>query len=257
MARVPRVAVLDTGMAADGLRPRVLDPMAPAQAHWEHPDVDGDHQLDPAAGHGTFISGLIDLVTPGCALTVEKVLSSYGEGDEVAIARRIHALAGQVDLINLSLGGYAASTMLALASAVRRATRLGTIVVASAGNEGTCRRTYPAALPGVVGVGAVGPEGPAAFSNYGPWVRACAPGVDIVSWFFTEFQGPATGTPDPDDFQYWAEWSGTSFSAPLVTAALARYMGMYDVGAAEAVKHVIDGPGLLRIPDLGTVVNIS
>jgi subtilisin family serine protease len=260
MARVPRVAVLDTGMAADGLRPRPLDPFAPAQQHWEQPDVDGDQQLDPAAGHGTFIAGLIDLVTPGCDLTVEKVLSSYGEGDEVAIARRIHALAGQVDLINVSLGGYSAQTMHALAAAVRRATRLGTVVVASAGNEGTCRRTYPAALPDVVSVGAIGPEGPAAFSNYGPWVRACAPGVDIVSWFFTEFRGPLTaagGAPDPDDFQSWAEWSGTSFSAPMVTAALARYMATFDVDAAEAVRHVVDGPGLMRIPDLGTVVNID
>jgi hypothetical protein len=42
----------------------------------------------------------------------------------------------------------------------------------------------------------------------------------------------------------------------MVTAALARYMGTYDVGAAEAVKHVIDDPHLLRLPDLGTVVNI-
>jgi subtilisin family serine protease len=260
MARQPRIAVLDTGMAADGIRPRPLDVFRPAQQHWERPDVDQDTQLDPAAGHGTFIAGLIDLVMPGCALTVEKVLSSYGEGDEVAIAKRIHDLAGQVDLINLSLGGYAAETMHAFAAAVRRATRLGTVVVASAGNEGTCRRTYPAALPEVVSVGAVGPEGPAAFSNYGPWVRACAPGVDIVSWFFTEFRGPLpapAGMDDPDDFSHWARWSGTSFSAPLVTAALAQCMAMYDIGPAEAVKVVIDAPGLLQIPDLGTVVNIS
>ena len=146
-----------------------------------------------------------------------------------------------------------------LAAAVRRATRLGTVIVASAGNESTCRRTYPAALPGVVGVGAIGPDGPAVFTNYGPWVRACAPGVDIVSWFFTEFPGPLpapAGGVDPDDFRGWAEWSGTSFSAPMVTAALARYMATFDVGPAEAVRNVIDGPGLMQIPDLGTVVNI-
>ena len=106
---------------------------------------------------------------------VEKVLSSYGEGDEVAIARRIHYWAGRVDLINLSCGGYAAQSMHVLAAAVRRATRLGTVIVASAGNESTCRRTYPAALPGEVGVGAIGPDGPAVFTNYGPGVLAALP----------------------------------------------------------------------------------
>ena len=255
-----RVAVLDTGMAGDGFRPAALDAMAPAKAHWEQPDVDGDRHLDPAAGHGTFIAGLIELVTPGCELTVEKVLSSYGEGDEVAVARRVHALAGAVDLINLSFGGYAMERMHVLAAAVRRAAALGTVVVASAGNDGTCRPTFPAALPGVVGVGAVGPNGPAPFSNYGPWVRACAPGVDVVSWFFSDFDGPEAGPSggvDPDRFQSWATWSGTSFSAPIVVAALAREMATWSVDAAEAVRRVVDAPGLLKLPDLGTAVNIS
>ena len=258
--RTVRIAVLDTGMAADGLRPQALDAMAPDRSHWEHPDVDGDGHLDPAAGHGTFIAGLIDLVTPGCDISVERVLTTYGEGDEVAVARRIHALAGRVDLLNLSFGGYAMERMHVLAAAVRRATRLGTVLVASAGNDATCRPTYPAALRDVVGVGALGPNGPAPFTNYGPWVRACAPGVDVVSWFFSEFDGsdraPAGG-PDPDRFRSWAQWSGTSFAAPMVVAALAREMATYDVDAATAVRRVIDAPGLLRLPDLGTVVNLS
>jgi hypothetical protein len=45
-ARVVRVAVLDTGIAADDLRPRALDSMAPQQQyHWEWPDPDGDDLL--------------------------------------------------------------------------------------------------------------------------------------------------------------------------------------------------------------------
>ncbi len=44
----------------------------------------------------------------------------------------------------------------------------------------------------------------ALFSNYGPWVRACAPGVDLVSTFFAGFLGAETPAspldPDPDDF---------------------------------------------------------
>ncbi|MET0728881.1 MAG: S8/S53 family peptidase [Acidimicrobiales bacterium] len=260
MGREVRVAVLDTGMAADEVRPAALDAIAPKRSHWEKPDVDGDDYLDPAAGHGTFIAGLIDLLSPGCKFTIEKVLTNYGEGDEVAVARRVHALAGAVDLINLSFGGYAMERMHTLAAAVRRATTLGTAVVASAGNDSTCRPTFPAALPGVVGVGAIGPAGPAPFTNYGPWVRACAPGVDVVSWFFSAFEGQKTaaqGELDPDSFESWARWSGTSFAAPIVTAALAREMGTYEVNAAQAVHRVIDARGLLRLPDLGTVVNIG
>ena len=257
-----RVAVLDTGMAGDEFRPSGLDAIAAAvdRQHWEKPDHDGDDHLDPAAGHGTFIAGLIDLLAPGCEFTVERVLSSYGEGDEVAIARRIHALAGNVDILNLSFGGYAMEHMHVLAVAVRRAQAAGTVVVASAGNDATCRPTFPAALPGVVGVGAIGPNGPAPFSNYGPWVRACAPGVDLVSWFFKDFDGPdrnPAGGVDPDHFVTWARWSGTSFAAPVVVAALARQMLTYGVGAQEAVRRVVDDPCLLKIPDLGTVVNLA
>ncbi len=52
---------------------------------------------------------------------------------------------------------------------------------------------------------------------------------------------------DPDDFSGWASWSGTSFSAPLVVAALARHMLMTGGSGADAVEAVIDDPGLTRI----------
>jgi hypothetical protein len=256
----PRVAILDTGFADDALRPAALAAVQADRAHWERPDEDGDAELDPAAGHGTFIAGIIERLAPGCDLLIERVLSTYGDGDEVAIARRIDALVGQVDVFNLSFGGYAVQQMRVLRAAVRRAQAAGAIVVASAGNDATCRPSYPAALPGVIGVGAVGPDGPAPFTNYGPWVRASAPGVDVVSSFFSSFQGPAQpttkGGTDPDDFAEWATWSGTSFAAPVVVAALAREL-QAGASPADAVARVVDAPGLLRIPDLGAIVNLQ
>ncbi|HVF32834.1 MAG TPA: S8 family serine peptidase [Acidimicrobiales bacterium] len=255
------IGVLDTGMAADGFRPAALDHLVPGSSgHEEVPDEDADLWVDPAAGHGTFIAGLIDLAAPGCRVVVERVLSNLGDGDEVAIARRIVALSSSVSILNLSFGGYAEAQMRVLAAAVGRAQADGAVVVASAGNDATCRPTFPASLRGVVGVGALGPTGPAPFSNYGPWVRACAPGVDVVSRFFTGFDGhaaPSSGGPDPDHLEGWATWSGTSFAAPLVAAALARDMVIGGRTAPEAVARVIDAPGLLRLPDLGTVVNVA
>ena len=133
-----------------------------------------------------------------------------------------------------------------------------TYQVRSAGNDSCCRPTYPAALPGVVGVGALGPCGPAPFTNHGPWVRACAPGTDIVDSFFLEWNGseqPLSGGPDPDDFHGWARWSGTSFSAPIVAGVLAREMLLNGCTAQEAVGRVVDAPWLLRLPGLGTVID--
>jgi subtilisin family serine protease len=44
---------------------------------------------------------------------------------------------------------------------------------------------FPAALPSVVSVGALDQSGRADFSNFGGWVDCCAPGVDVVSTFFS------------------------------------------------------------------------
>ena len=85
-------------------------------------------------------------------------------------------------------------------------------------------------------------------------------GVDLVSTFFQGFSGAETpvppGQPDPDDFVGWARWSGTSFSAPIVAGALAQLMLTTGITGTEAVARLIDHPSLLRLADLGTVVNV-
>jgi NAD(P)-dependent dehydrogenase (short-subunit alcohol dehydrogenase family) len=148
--------------------------------------------------------------------------------------------------------------IVASAAAILRAQQRGVVVVASAGNDGSCRPTYPAAIPGVVSVGALGPAGPPRFTNHGSWVRACAPGVDIVSSFFAQFDGREvpSGGQDIDMFRAWAMWSGTSFAAPVVAGALVREMRIAGCTPAQAVQRVIDAPALGRIPGLGTIVNV-
>jgi subtilisin family serine protease len=129
--------------------------------------------------------------------------------------------------------------------------------VASAGNDATWRKQYPAALPKVIAVGAIGPMGPAWFTNYGPWVNACAPGVGVLSTFFTNWNGATPMQPnglDPDDYNGWAYWSGTSFSAPVVVGNLARLM-MGGATVKEAINRLINEQALARMPYLGTVVD--
>jgi Subtilase family len=271
----PDVIVLDTGLATSAaLIPHALEQIgdfvvpggSPAAAAEVPDSVPADNLLDPAAGHGTFIAGLVEQVAPGAKVELWRVLAPEGDGDEAGIAARIDALPPRTSagdpgcILNLSFGGYVMEEGEVLASAIREAQARGYVVVSSAGNDGVCTPTIPASLPDVVGVGAIGPDGPALFSNYGPWVRACAPGVDLVSTFFREFQGAETPTspvdPDPDNFEDWARWSGTSFSAPIVAGALAHHARLHQVAVADAVTQVIDNPLLLRLADLGTVVNV-
>ena len=114
-------------------------------------------------------------MAPGTAVALRRVLHAEGDGDEVQIAgrhRRPARRRRRRRLLNLSFGGYVLEEPGLLAAAVAGAQARGYVVVASAGNDGTCRPTIPASLPGVVSVGAVGPHGPAPFSNYGP---GCGP----------------------------------------------------------------------------------
>ena len=256
-----RVAILDTGWAKADV-PTGLPGINVTALGGDHPDADGDGFLDPASGHGTFIAGIIEQLTPGCDFEVIEVLSTYGEGDEAEIAGVLDALARRPEeerphLVNLSFGGYSPLGMAVLARAISALHDAGSVVVASAGNDATCVPMFPAALPHVVGVAALDEEGkPARFTNYGPWVRACARGGDVVSIFFEGFDGagPPDQNYDPDRFDGWARWSGTSFAAPAVVAALARSVG-HGKTPHDAVARLVDDNKLDRKPMLGTIVD--
>jgi hypothetical protein len=260
----PSVVVLDTGLARINDLPDLLR-LAPgvtaSPGSVDVPDLNIDDWLDPVAGHGTFIAGIIERIAPGCAIEVIRVLEWQGDGNESTIVGMIDKIAQRQSppaFLNLSFGGYVWEQAPMLSAAVLRAQQRGIVVVASAGNDSTCRPSFPAAIPGVVSVGAIGPDGPAWFSNYGSWIRACAPGVDVVSSFFKLFDGKEvpSGGRDIDRFESWATWSGTSFAAPAVIGALVREMRLFGCSPTQAVKRIIDAPWLGRIPGLGTVVNV-
>ena len=260
---VVRVAVLDSGWPLDAKRIWPAPGTVGVSDGPDGPDQDGDQFLDPVAGHGVFIAGLITSVAPGCAIQVHQVVTTYGDGDEWTIAEKIIELASRADddrphILNMSFSGYTLDIPGCLLNAIQGAIRAGMVVVASAGNDGICREAYPAAFSGVVSVGALGPSAPAAFSNWGSWVRACAPGVDLVSNFFANVDDEKTdeGGINPSEFEGWATWSGTSFAAPVVAGALARAMQFAGLSPQQAVEVVIDHPGLHRIPCFGTVVNV-
>jgi hypothetical protein len=211
-----------------------------------------DGCLDLNAGHGTFIAGVIlDRVygqggqppTRPVHVLVQRVVGDDGIVDDVQLAERIVSIAGEVDVLSLSLGGYALDdsppVQLENAFNAARERNPDLIVVAAAGNQASDRPFWPAAFKSVIAVGALDGNLPACFSDYGWWVSMWAPGVDVVSTFL-QWQGPLDPrwsqvplTPkcqqrsqvvDPAaqlQFPGWAIWSGTSFAAPRVAADLA------------------------------------
>ena len=129
-----------------------------------------------------------------------------------AIARAVRAGAA---VINMS---YGSPTRCGTeAQQIAKAVKAGAIPVAASGNEFASGNPleFPASLPHVLTVAAIGPdEKPTSFSNASAAIDLSAPGIGIL-----------TGVPagfDPDGTaDGFAPVSGTSFSAPMVSAAVA------------------------------------
>jgi subtilisin family serine protease len=112
-------------------------------------------------------------------------------------------------------------------------------VVAAAGNTGSDRPAWPAALPGVVAVAATtgGPDGTVAapYSNFGSWVDACAEGTRTSTYV----TGVLEVGKEPEKFEGFARWSGTSFAAPHVAGRIAALMTAKGLSAPEAADALL------------------
>jgi subtilisin family serine protease len=238
-----RIAVLDTGMFDHDWLAAVQ--RAPGSGDiW---DVEPDQYADAESGHGTFIAGLILQVAPAAEVYVVKVLDSHGVGDDATVALAMEQLPQDVDIVNLSLGGYTDddSAPLAIACALQIMRKQRSVVVAAAGNNASDRPFWPGAFKQVLAVGAVEQKNTqwlkADFSNYGYWVDAAARGVNLESTFNKAKTKAAQGDkPDPSDptltFDGWAAWDGTSFASPITAGVLARTMSRNGFATAEDAK---------------------
>lgn len=206
-----------------GVRVALLD-SAPDVTHRELTRVrlrplEGGPPATPAL-HGTLMAGLIAAIennafgitgiAPAAELIAIPVCTPLegGTSDECDLFDVLHgvdvAWQEEAGILNLSLAGPPDPL---LQRAVMRLLDLGAVVVAAAGNGGSSLPAYPAAYPGVVGVGAVDPAGaPYPESNRGPWVSVAGPGVEVLS------------TVPGNSFAFV---NGTSLAAAQVTGELA------------------------------------
>jgi hypothetical protein len=93
----------------------------------------------------------------------------------------------------------------------------------------------------VVSVAGLAPDmRAAAWSSRGFWVTCSAVGQGVRSTYVQGQESPLLD-PDPRTFgpSAWGVWSGTSFTAPQITGALARLHEEYGYPVREALDRLL------------------
>ncbi|WP_437441416.1 type VII secretion-associated serine protease mycosin [Streptomyces aureus] len=244
-----RVAVIDTGV--DDVNPQLRTAVdAKAGKDYLKPDKEnpgfGDEQRGKTdgtvdqVGHGTKVAGIIAArpregtgfvgLAPEATIIPIRQNDEKNSGKSDTMAEAIKwAVAKGADVINISQDTtQSLSPDSPMGKAVAEAIKRDVVVVASAGNDGmdgTSKKTYPAAFPGVLAVASSDRNNErAAFSQAGPMVGVAAPGVDIVSTV------PGGGQ---------CVDNGTSFSAPYVAGVAALLRAKHDDwSAAQIVARI-------------------
>ncbi len=88
------------------------------------------------------------------------------------------AVNGGATVLNLSLGGTSDSAI--LSDILQQAMARGIVVFAAAGNQPVNTPTYPAAISGVIAVGATQGGQLASYSNYGSFIAIALPGSSVI-----------------------------------------------------------------------------
>lgn len=115
-------------------------------------------------------------------------------------------------------------------TAYRRAAKLGVVIVCAAGNNSNDKPIYPAAYPNCISAGAVDAQNClAAFSNFGEWVTATAPGVDIPV---------AVGE------NRYEKWSGTSFACSILAGTVALMLKVSPKLSPERARAILRAVGV-------------
>lgn len=217
-----RIAVLDTGI------PEVHGiPVSYARDFCPHKETNLDH----VTFIGSILFGVGDIrgVCPAATSYFGKVFENITAKPSVVAEAIRHAVnVWDVDIINLSLGfSSRLDCNPDLKEACTEAIDKGVIIVASAGNDGG-QTMWPAALPGVISVGAADGVTKAVYSNKGK-IDFVAPGTNLVG--LTPTGGITTKT-------------GTSYATAIITGLIGLLIGKKKqlqqiYTAVEIIKELI------------------
>lgn len=193
-------------------------------------------------GHGTHCAGIaaaqagnregITGIAPQAKILPVKVLAADGGGSDASVAEGIvWAVDRGATIINLSLGSHHESRV--MRDAVAYAIGKGAVVVAAMGNDGINEKSFPAAFPGVIAVGASDARDAIAdFSQWGNWISVAAPGVGILSTM-------PTYKVDANQYGYpmrYGRMDGTSMATPAVAGLAALLKSVNPKATPAQVK---------------------
>ena len=259
-----KVAIIDSGI--DCALPDLNEQIAKVKSF-----VGGSACMDNQ-GHGTIVGGEIaggplNAAAAGVVglayssqLLVAKVVAADGT---IPLKKEADGIRWAVDqgarVVNLSFGAVRDPRAPGLdsyskveAKAVAYAVKRGAVVVAAVGNADEAYTTpwpyasWPAALPHVLGVGALTRSGKVPdFSDEDPvFVDIAAPGVGIFSTFPKDLTG-AQPACTPQGYTDCATGDyrhpeGTSFAAPQVSAAAAVLLGLEPSLTSSQVTRILE-----------------
>jgi hypothetical protein len=197
----PVVGLIDTGIQSLGsqLDPFVLKPISVGDAASISGSTQAQSIGNPVALFAPQQVSASAAPTHGTAMaeTILRAVSQQGSSSSVRIlpvdvygasetttswnvALGVQAAVdGGATVLNMSLGGTTDSAI--LDNIIQQALAKGVVVFAAAGNQPVSTPTYPAAIPGVNAVTALGAPGQlAAYANFGSFVEMALPGSSVV-----------------------------------------------------------------------------
>lgn len=143
-----------------------------------------------------------------------------------------------VDIVNMSIqayensgdgydGGYDPDSVYGLQDHINSCFNNGITVVAAAGNHNTSEPSYPASYNHVISVGSLAKSSKSSKASYSNTY-----GIDVVTSGSVYVAGK-------DSSNHYKETQGTSFSSPLVAAAIALYKEKYPSASPSTIETAL------------------
>ena len=211
------------------------------------PDPRAD-SLGSFGWHGTAVSGVavaqddndsgMQGVAPRSSIALLRAFGHDGAGLTRDIAEAIIYGADMgFDVLNMSFGRDVASPL--MHDAIQYAHSQGTVLVGSAGNTAGDDPNYPSDYPEVISVIWLAEDGeglpPLSTSSYGIGTDLGAPGSNV---FTTDFPGTTPSDEITPEYLYRSA-SGSSFSAPQVSGAVALLRALDDSLTPEDIRSIL------------------
>lgn len=205
---------------------------------WRTDGTAADNVFHPTDGHGTSVAGIVAAVqnngkgisgvAPGCRIVPIKATPNNTDGYILfGYESLIYAALRGCKVVNCSWGNEDQAPSPIEESIVAFALAHDVAIVAASGNGTGTQPMYPAAYPGVLGVGEAEADGRiVAGTGIGAHCRILAPGSNART---TDNQSDATYT----------YFSGTSSATPMVSGVLALVRSRYpQLDALQAIEQV-------------------